>query len=68
MKYNNKDLKYKALKRIDSMCTFGTSKYAFKEQAKRKAQEIPNKTFFIVTANNIPVVVTDIKSAIGSAI
>ena len=39
MKYNNKDLKYKALKRIDSMCTFGTSKYAFKEQAKGKAQE-----------------------------
>lgn len=39
MKYNNKDLKYKALKRIDSMCAFGTSKYAFKEQAKRKARE-----------------------------
>lgn len=39
MKNNNKDLKYKALKRIDSMCAFGTSKYAFKEQAKGEAQE-----------------------------
>ena len=39
MKYNNKDLKYKALKRIDSMCAFGTSKYAFKEQAKREARD-----------------------------
>lgn len=39
MKNNNKDLKYKALKRIDSMCAFGTSKYAFKEQAKGEARD-----------------------------
>ena len=35
----NNDLKYKALKRLESMCAFGTSKYALKEQAKREARE-----------------------------
>lgn len=35
----NNTLKYKAQKRLESMCAFGESKYALKQQAKKEARE-----------------------------